>query len=141
MRIFHGQLRLAAVAACLGSDPRSHRCLGRKGQGLFYDVRCWQCHGTVGREQRRARKLAPSPMPYDGVANSCGPPTVRCRHIGKAVTPGMMICRTSMPTCNRPGGADYKTITAAQDESGTQNRSGPGLRPGRCYRATNSPSS
>jgi len=46
-----------------------------KGKGLFRTTGCVQCHGTVGRRQSAGPKLAPSPMPYEALAISCGPPS------------------------------------------------------------------
>jgi mono/diheme cytochrome c family protein len=58
------RVQLAAVALVLGGGT-AVAASAEKGQRLFIQNGCWQCHGTVGQGAVTGPKLGPDPLPAE----------------------------------------------------------------------------
>jgi ubiquinol-cytochrome c reductase cytochrome c subunit len=58
------RVQLAALALIVGSGT-AVAASAEKGQRLYMEKGCWQCHGTVGQGAVTGPKLGPDPMPAD----------------------------------------------------------------------------
>ncbi len=51
-------------ATALAADPKAAIANGR---AVYLRVGCWQCHGTVGQGGVAGPRIAPAPMPLEGL--------------------------------------------------------------------------
>jgi ubiquinol-cytochrome c reductase cytochrome c subunit len=56
----------AASAAAFGEAPAGDAA---RGKALFMKDMCWTCHGTDGHGTPYGVRLAPNPMPLEGIVN------------------------------------------------------------------------
>jgi mono/diheme cytochrome c family protein len=58
------RLQFAALALVFGGGV-AMAASAEKGQRVYMEKGCWQCHGTVGQGAVTGPKLAPDPMPAE----------------------------------------------------------------------------
>jgi mono/diheme cytochrome c family protein len=116
MRIFHSQLRLTAIAACLMLGPTAALAASaEKGKGLFITYGCFQCHGTTGQGGNAGPKLAPGPMPYEALANFVRTTDRQMPPYREAVLPNDDLADIYAYLQSVPADPDYKTIPLLKD--------------------------
>jgi ubiquinol-cytochrome c reductase cytochrome c subunit len=57
----------AFAAVLLGHGPAA-AASAEKGHAAFLKYGCWQCHGTQGQGGVAGKRLAPDPLPYEGLS-------------------------------------------------------------------------